>query len=367
MKNNLLSEINRFREIVGLKLINEAPTGVSPIYEAIERFWTKFGTRGVSKVELEALEAAISTEATLVKEFDEIGTKLKNPSTMAQGETQLDTYFTNLPKFQRLINVIERAAPDELNSVLDKTIKSKLGRAYDDYLEAYELDGTNGMLNMYRATTPTISNKVEYMLEKWKPEPKVKGGGGTSGGGGGTSGRGGTNNSSDWDWLNKPVQTGEAKTTEEILDKMRKELGTEFAIYENMVDKLSQLTQEEKELVKLAFSEGRQYLSQPDKLLDMGKRLRLSKYKGLKRLGLWILQNPTLALKRTGGLVALGVGGYGLYVLGKIGSRAINNVDNTVDKKMDEWEGKKPEETKPEETKPEEDNEKIFDPNNPNP
>ena len=148
---------------------------------------------------------------------------------------------------------------------------------------------------------------------------------------------------------------------------MRKELGTEFAIYENMVDKLSQLTQEEKELVKLAFSEGRQYLSQPDKLLDMGKRLRLSKYKGLKRLGLWILQNPTLALKRTGGLVALGVGGYGLYVLGKIGSRAINNVDNTVDKKMDEWEGKKPEETKPEETKPEEDNEKIFDPNNPNP
>jgi len=195
MNKEILSEINRFREIIGLKQINESVTGTSPIYEALEKFWEKFGVRGIEKSELESLERALSTDANLVRDFDEIGTKLSNPATIRDGENLLNNYLTNLSGFQRLITILDRAAPDELNAVLDKTFKSRMGIQYDNFVQAYQLDGNNGMRRMYDALTPSAnrSQRLEYLLDKWKPEPKTKGGGGTSGGGtsgGGTSGGG---------------------------------------------------------------------------------------------------------------------------------------------------------------------------------
>jgi hypothetical protein len=197
MNKEILSEINRFREIIGLNQINEAVTGTSPIYEALEKFWERFGVRGVEKSEIEALEKALSTDAKLVRDFDEIGTKLSNPSTIQEGERLLNSYLTNLSGFQRLITILDRAAPQELNKVIDKTFKSRMGLQYDNFVQAYQLDGNNGMKNLYDALTPQAnrSQRLEYLMDKWKPETPQKGvGGGGSGkgtgSGSGTSGGG---------------------------------------------------------------------------------------------------------------------------------------------------------------------------------
>jgi hypothetical protein len=164
-------------------------------------------------------------------------------------------------------------------------------------------------------------------------------GGGSGPGGGGGGGNVGGSSGGAWDWLNKPNPSSSKLTNAELISKMRNEIGTEFMVYENLVDGLKGLTPQEIEMLLLNFKDGKALMSQPAKLVELGKQLRYSEFKGLKRFGYWIMTNPKLAAKRAAGITVLCLVAYGLYRGSKIGYNGIKKVSDAGDKFLDGSEG----------------------------
>jgi hypothetical protein len=365
MNKELISEINRFREIVGLNVINEAPLGISPVYKALERFFDKFGVSTLEDAELKSLESALSKDANLVRDFDEIGTKLSNAATSAEGERLLDTYLRQLPNFKLVVNILEKNAPDVFQDVVNKTFESKMNPAfYDAFEEAYEKQGTKGVLDLYNVAVPSNqSERLKFMLGKWKPEPKVKGGGGTSGGGtsgggtsgGGTSGGGKLSVSSDAEVLFNAKNIGSVLTNDEI--KLINDLATKIG--DIGIDKLTPMEriklestlQKVNSSIDIAIEKLKKQAEQMTGAEKINVEKRIVWWENFKKQS-----KSFVGIKAMLSYASVALGLFAAYIgIGFISALCdlplVSFFCSSAKKKMRDF---KPDETKPEETKPEE-------------
>ena len=137
MNKQIISEINRYREIMGLSIINEAPIGPGPAQRGIEEVLEKLGlkTEKLGTTSVEEIERALSKDASTLDKFEKIGTEFEQGS-LQTAERLIDDLISNPAEWKMFVSLV-KSSPAVFSEISDKMVKELSGPSYQDFVDVY--------------------------------------------------------------------------------------------------------------------------------------------------------------------------------------------------------------------------------------
>ena len=138
MNKQVLSEINRFREIIGLSLINESPLGPGPAQKGIEEVLEKLGIQSerIEKTSIEEIERALSKDVSTLDKFEKIGAEVESGS-LKNAERLIDDLISNPAEWKVFVSLI-KSNPVVFSEISDNMVKELTGSQYQSFIDMYE-------------------------------------------------------------------------------------------------------------------------------------------------------------------------------------------------------------------------------------
>jgi len=172
MNRELLSEINRFREIIGLKLINESMNAGTPVQEAIEKILERFGsgTKVLDAAALKSIESSI-TDVSVLNKLETLGNEISQgiPSSV---ERMVDDLVIDAVATRLIFGSLATEAPDVFQKIADGIVKKTSGASYNTFENVWNLTKDRQKIIDTARKYGFITDENEIFWEKWQPKIK---------------------------------------------------------------------------------------------------------------------------------------------------------------------------------------------------
>jgi hypothetical protein len=173
MKKEILSEINRFREIIGLKLLNEA-LGTPGVIEGIEKVLERFGisgTKALDRASLEAIEKSISTDASALSKFEKIGEEVTQGATQS-AENLVDNLVKDASATRILFDAILSKDKQIFQEIADGIVSKSAASNYSDFENLWNATKDHNRIVRTAEKYGLVSDENRIFWEKWEPNVK---------------------------------------------------------------------------------------------------------------------------------------------------------------------------------------------------
>ena len=138
MNKQVVSEINRYREIMGLSLVSESTLVGGGNEAAVEKILEKIGLKSerLEKTSIEEIEKALSKDLNIISKVDKIGSELESGS-LKSAEKLIDNLVSNPAEWKVFVSLI-KSSPKVFSEISDKMVMKLSGeQGYNYFVDLY--------------------------------------------------------------------------------------------------------------------------------------------------------------------------------------------------------------------------------------